>query len=91
MSQHLSRPQSTVAIDAETRMILGHHIDFEPPGIRTALLAMQQAIQNADPWYGWGRPAEILIDRSGELQSASLRQALSRLENDTTPKTDPQS
>jgi hypothetical protein len=86
MPQHIahSRFTMTACIDVETRTVLGYRVGTEPPGVGSALLALQHAL----PRESWGCPTGILIDH---FQSTPMLQALSELGNGVAGKSDSES
>ena len=86
MPKTLTPPYLTVCIDAETRMIVAHHIDCEPAGIGSALPVLQQAVQ----WDATACPREVLVDRS-PFHSLALAPALADPDGGGTTDADPQS
>lgn len=82
----LGRPWLTVALDRFTRMVVGAHIGFHPPGAHTTMLCLRHAIQPKDElrvdypnirneWPCYGRPKAIVVDNGPEFHSRSLKEA----------------
>ena len=46
----LGRPTLTVAIDVNTRMVLGFHLSLEPPSLLSVALCLTHAMMGKSPW-----------------------------------------
>jgi hypothetical protein len=79
MPRQKSQPQftATVCFDVKTRLALGFRIGTEPPSVRSAALALQQALA----WDDWGCPTEISIEADSHFLSTSMLLALADLDN----------
>jgi putative transposase len=46
----IGRPWITIAIDVYSRMVVGYHVSFEPPGSLTTALCIAHAISRKEEW-----------------------------------------
>src|SRR5690606_25676795 len=82
----LGRPWITVALDRFTRMIVGVHIGFLPPGAHTVMLCLRNAIRPKEEllrrypsirgdWPCFGKPKAIVVDNGPEFHSRSFKES----------------
>jgi putative transposase len=79
----LGRPTLTIAIDAYTRMIVGHYIGFEPPSVYSVMMCLRDILQPKTylqteynlkvEWKAFGRPVVVLVDNAAEFKSGSFK------------------
>lgn len=78
----LGRPTLTVAIDVNTRMVLGFHLSLEPPSLLSVALCLTHAVMdkshwlaargiNAD-WSAHGIPRAIYVDNGAEFHARAF-------------------
>lgn len=82
----IGRPTVTVVIDRHTRMVVGFHIGFDPPGtfptmecLRNAILpkdAILHGMGLANPWPTMGTPDMLVPDQGREFKARSFIEAL---------------
>lgn len=82
----LGRPWITVALDRFSRMILGFHLSFKPPGVVVTMQCLRKAIRPKswlkedypeiiNEWPCFGRPRLIVVDNAPEFHSESFKDA----------------
>lgn len=77
------RPWITVAIDVYSRMVVGFHLSFDPPGemgtglcIANAILGKEMLIEKhgiTGEWPCWGTPMTIHLDNAKEFRGEMLK------------------
>lgn len=77
------RPFITVAIDVFSRMVVGFHLSFDPPGemgtglcIANAILGKEMQLEKhgiSGEWPCWGTPATIHLDNAKEFRGEMLK------------------
>ncbi|MEP3039068.1 MAG: DNA-binding domain-containing protein, partial [Roseibium sp.] len=78
----LGRPTLTVAIDVNTRMVLGFHLSLEPPSLLAVALCLSHAVMDKSHWLtargigtGWpvhGIPRAIHVDNGAEFHASAF-------------------
>jgi putative transposase len=64
----LGRPWLSVAIDAESRAVVGIHLSFEPPSYRSCMMVLRDIVRRH------GRmPDMLILDNGKEFHSAAMR------------------
>lgn len=81
----IGRPWITLAIDVNTRMIVGYYLSFDPPSETSVAMCVAHAIlpkeewlllQNVDAeWPVWGVPRTIHVDNGADFRSDNFRQS----------------
>lgn len=79
------RPWITVAMDVYSRVVLGFHLSFDPPGEMGTGLCIANAILSKDIWLNknnidgdwpcWGIMRTIHVDNAKEFRGSMLRRA----------------
>lgn len=77
------RPWLTLAVDVFSRMVVGFHLSFDPPGemgtglcISTAILGKEMLLEKhgiSGEWPCWGTPATIHLDNAKEFRGEMLK------------------
>lgn len=86
----IGRPWLTLAIDRYSRMPVGFHLGFEPPGAASAFLALRNAILPKEEtlaalpdlksdWPCFGRPSILVVDNAAEFRSRHFVAACGQL------------
>jgi putative transposase len=86
----VGRPTITVVIDKYSRMILGFHVGFDPPGYLSVMLCLLHAITPKryvetdfpnieNNWNTYGIPEQIVVDNAREFYSEDFDDACSQL------------
>jgi putative transposase len=86
----VGRPWITVALDKYSRMILGIHIGFDPPGYLSVMQCLRHAINPKtyikdrypdikNTWNAYGIPELIVVDNGPEFHSNHLEDACLQL------------
>jgi putative transposase len=88
----LGRPTLTVAIDVNTRMVLGVHLSLEPPSLLSVALCLTHAVMEKSHWLAargintdWlahGIPKAIYVDNGAEFHSRAFERACSEYQID---------
>jgi len=83
----IGRPWITVALDVYSRMVVGYHISFEPPGSLTTALCIAHAVSRKEEWLAkhningeWpcsGLMRCVHVDNAKEFHSHVLKLACS--------------
>jgi putative transposase len=83
----LGRPTLTVAIDVNTRMVLGFHLSLEPPSLLAVALCLTHAVMDKSHWLAargigtdWparGIPSAIYVDNGAEFHARAFERACS--------------
>ncbi|MGX0878790.1 putative transposase [Roseovarius sp. MBR-154] len=83
----LGRPTLTVAIDVNTRMVLGFHLSLEPPSLLAVALCLTHAVMDKSHWLtargistDWaaqGIPNAIYVDNGAEFHARGFERACS--------------
>ncbi|MEQ8376582.1 MAG: Mu transposase C-terminal domain-containing protein [Hoeflea sp. D1-CHI-28] len=78
----LGRPTLTVAIDVNTRMVLGFHLSLEPPSLLSVALCLTHAVMEKTHWLtargvntDWpahGIPRAIYVDNGAEFHARAF-------------------
>lgn len=78
----LGRPTLTVAIDVNSRMILGFHLSLEPPSLLSVALCLTHAVMDKSHWLtargintDWpahGIPRAIYVDNGAEFHARAF-------------------
>ena len=78
----LGRPTLTLAIDVNTRMVLGFHLSLEPPSLLAVALCLTHAVMDKSFWLAargigtdWparGIPKAIYVDNGAEFTPVLL-------------------
>jgi putative transposase len=78
----LGRPTLTVAIDVNSRMILGFHLSLEPPSLLSVALCLTHAVMDKSHWLAargintdWpahGIPRAIYVDNGAEFHARAF-------------------
>jgi len=81
----LGRPTLTLAIDVNTRMVLGFHISLDPPSLLSVALCLTHAVMDKSHWLAargigaeWparGIPKAIYVDNGAEFHSRAFERA----------------
>ena len=81
----LGRPTLTVAIDVNTRMVLGFHLSLEPPSLLSVALCLTHAVMDKSHWLtargldtdwpGQGIPNAIYVDNGAEFHARAFERA----------------
>jgi len=81
---NLGRPTLTIAIDAYTRMIVGHYIGFEPPSAYSVMMCLRDMLLPKTylqtkyglkvHWNAFGRPLVVLVDNAAEFKGNDFKQ-----------------
>jgi putative transposase len=84
----LDRPYLTLAIDVSSRMIVGFHVSYDPPGAVSVGLCLSQAILPKETllaemdipnaWPCWGLPKTVHADNAKEFRGAMIKRACSQ-------------
>jgi putative transposase len=86
----VGRPTITVVIDKYSRMILGFHVGFDPPGYLSVMLCLLHAITPKryvetnfpsveNRWNTYGIPEQIIVDNAPEFYSEDFEDACLQL------------
>lgn len=86
----VGRPTITVIIDKYSRMILGFHVGFDPPGYLAVMLCLLHAIKPKryietdfpsveNKWNTYGIPEQIIVDNAREFYSEDFEDACMQL------------
>jgi putative transposase len=86
----VGRPTITVVIDKYSRMILGFHVGFDPPGYLSVMLCLLHAItpkryietdfpKVENRWNTYGIPEQIIVDNAPEFYSEDFEDACLQL------------
>lgn len=88
----LGRPTLTVAIDVNTRMVLGFHLSLEPPSLLAVALCLTHAVMEKSHWLAargintdWsahGIPSAIYVDNGAEFHARAFERACSEYQID---------
>lgn len=88
----LGRPTLTVAIDVNTRMVLGFHLSLEPPSLLAVALCLTHAVMDKSHWLtargistDWaaqGIPSAIYVDNGAEFHARAFERACSEYQID---------
>ena len=88
----LGRPTLTVAIDVNTRMVLGFHLSLEPPSLLSVALCLTHAVMEKSHWLtargintDWpaqGIPGAIYVDNGAEFHARAFGLACSEYQID---------
>jgi len=88
----LGRPTLTVAIDVNTRMVLGFHLSQEPPSLLAVALCLTHAVMEKSHWLtargistDWaaqGIPSAIYVDNGAEFHARAFERACSEYQID---------
>ena len=88
----LGRPTLTVAIDVNTRMVLGFHLSLEPPSLLAVALCLTHAVMDKSHWLtargistDWaaqGIPNAIYVDNGAEFHARAFERACSEYQID---------
>ena len=83
----LGRPTLTLAIDVNTRMVLGFHLSLEPPSLLAVALCLTHAVMDKSFWLAargigtdWparGIPKAIYVDNGAEFHARAFERACS--------------
>lgn len=78
----LGRPTLTVAIDVNTRVVLGFHLSLEPPSLLSVALCLTHAVMDKSHWLAargintdWpahGIPRAIYVDNGAEFHARAF-------------------
>lgn len=84
----IGSPWITIAIDVNTRMVVGYYLSFDAPSITSVAMCVSHAILPKEEWlllHGvegtwpvWGRPAKIHVDNGPDFRSHNLRASCSQ-------------
>lgn len=86
----MGRPTITVIIDKYSRMIVGMHVGFDPPGYLSVMLCLLNAITPKgyvetdfpnveNKWNTYGIPEQIVVDNAPEFYSEDFDDSCRRL------------
>jgi putative transposase len=86
----VGRPTVTIVIDKYSRMILGMHVGFDPPGCLSVMLCLLHAITPKgyvktdfpnveNEWRTYGIPEQIIVDNAPEFYSEDFEDACLQL------------
>ena len=79
----LGRPTLTVAIDVNTRMVLGFHLSLEPPSLLSVALCLTHAVMEKTHWLtARGIPTAIYVDNGAEFHARAFQLACSEYQID---------
>lgn len=88
----LGRPTLTVAIDVNSRMVLGFHLSLEPPSLLSVALCLTLAVMDKSYWLAargintdWlahGIPRAIYVDNGAEFHARAFERACSEYQID---------
>jgi len=88
----LGRPTLTVAIDVNTRMVLGFYLSLEPPSLLAVALCLTHAVMDKSHWLtargistDWptrGIPNAIYVDNGAEFHARAFQLACSEYQID---------
>ena len=88
----LGRPTLTVAIDVNTRMVLGFHLSLEPPSLLAVALCLTHAVMDkshwltargiSTEWAAQGIPNAIYVDNGAEFHARAFQLACSEYQID---------
>ncbi|MEO3416081.1 Mu transposase C-terminal domain-containing protein [Roseovarius sp. CAU 1744] len=88
----LGRPTLTVAIDVNSRMVLGFHLSLEPPSLLSVALCLTHAVMEKSHWLAargintdWpaqGIPRAIYVDNGAEFHARAFGLACSEYQID---------
>ncbi len=88
----LGRPTLTVAIDVNSRMVLGFHLSLEPPSLLAVALCLTHAVMDKSHWLAargigtewpaWGIPKMIHVDNGAEFHARAFKMACSEYQID---------
>lgn len=81
----VGRPWITLAMDVFSRMVVGFHVSFDPPGVMGTGLCLAHAILPKElnlkklniegDWPCWGIPDALHLDNAREFRGVMLRKA----------------
>lgn len=81
----VGRPWITLAIDVFSRMVLGFHVSFDPPGAASTGLCLAHAVLPKEAWLAkkgvegewpcWGLPKTLHLDNAREFRGTMLERA----------------
>lgn len=81
----IGRPWITLAIDVYSRMVVGFHVSFDPPGALSTGLCLAHAILPKEQWLAkhdietewpvWGFPKTLHMDNAKEFRGVMLQRA----------------
>lgn len=86
----VGRPTITVIIDKYSRMVVGMHVSFDPPGYLSVMLCLLNAIMPKryvetdfpsveNKWNTYGIPEQIIVDNAREFYSEDFEDACLQL------------
>lgn len=88
----LGRPTLTVAVDVNTRVVLGFHLSLEPPSLLSVALCLTHAVMDKSHWLAargintdWsahGIPRAIYVDNGAEFHARAFERACSEYQID---------
>lgn len=88
----VGRPTLTVAIDVNTRMVIGFHLSLEPPSLLSVALCLTHAVMDKSHWLAargigteWparGIPKAIFVDNGAEFHAHAFERACSEYQID---------
>jgi len=88
----LGRPTLTVAIDVNTRMVLGFHLSLEPPSLLSVALCLTHGVMDKSHWLAargigteWparGVPKAIYVDNGAEFHARAFELACAEYQID---------
>lgn len=88
----LGRPTLTVAIDVNSRMVLGFHLSLEPPSLLSVALCLTHAVMEKSHWLAargintdWpaqGIPRAIYVDNGAEFHARAFGMACAEYQID---------
>lgn len=88
----LGRPTLTVAIDVNTRIVIGFHLSLEPPSLLSVALCLTHAVMDKSHWLAargigteWpakGIPKAIFVDNGAEFHALAFERACSEYQID---------
>ncbi|MEM6663883.1 MAG: Mu transposase C-terminal domain-containing protein [Pseudomonadota bacterium] len=88
----LGRPTLTVAIDVNTRMVLGFHLSLEPPSLLSVALCLTHAVMEKlhwlaargihTDWSAHGIPKAIYVDNGAEFHARAFGRACAEYQID---------
>lgn len=81
----VGRPWLTLAMDVETRVVVGYHLSFDPPSVTSVALCVAHSILPKEDWLilhqidaawpVWGTMDTILVDNGAEFRSENFRRS----------------
>ena len=88
----LGRPTLTVAVDVNTRVVLGFHLSLEPPSLLSVALCLTHVVMDKSHWLAargintdWsahGIPRAIYVDNGAEFHARAFERACSEYQID---------